>query len=73
MIIIVGASATGKSVVVKKMKEMFNRIKDIIIPFAIIPEGLLSFINSYNDIVKQFDNKKGILYLNSGGYFDIFE
>lgn len=30
-------------------------------------------INSYNDIVKQFDNKKGILYLNSGGYFDIFE
>ena len=30
-------------------------------------------INNYNDIVKQFDNKKGILYLNSGGYFDIFE
>ena len=33
----------------------------------------LDKINSYNDIVKQFDNKKGILYLNSGGYFDIFE
>lgn len=28
-------------------------------------------INSYNDIVKQFDNKKGILYLNSGGYFEL--
>lgn len=28
-------------------------------------------INNYNDIVKQFDNKKGILYLNSGGYFEI--
>ena len=33
----------------------------------------LDKINNYNDIVKQFDNKKGILYLNSGGYFDIFE
>lgn len=31
----------------------------------------LEKINSYNDIVKQFDNKKGILYLNSGGYFEI--
>lgn len=28
-------------------------------------------INDYNNIVKQFDNKKGILYLNSGGYFEI--
>ena len=28
-------------------------------------------INNYNDIVKQFENKKGILYLNSGGYFEI--
>jgi len=28
-------------------------------------------INNYNDIIKQFDNKKGILYLNSGGYFEI--
>ncbi|MBE6144262.1 MAG: FtsQ-type POTRA domain-containing protein [Firmicutes bacterium] len=28
-------------------------------------------LNNYNDIVKQFDNKKGILYLNSGGYFEI--
>lgn len=31
----------------------------------------LEKINNYNDIVKQFDNKKGILYLNSGGYFEI--
>lgn len=30
-------------------------------------------INDYNDIVKEFDNKKGILYLNSGGYFKIVE
>lgn len=30
-------------------------------------------INDYNDIVKEFDNKKGILYLNSGGYFKIME
>jgi len=31
----------------------------------------LEKINDYNEIVKQFDNKKGILYLNSGGYFEI--
>ena len=31
----------------------------------------LDKINNYNDIVKQFDNKKGVLYLNSGGYFEI--
>lgn len=31
----------------------------------------LESINNYNDIVKQFDNKKGILYLNSGGYFEV--
>ncbi len=30
-------------------------------------------INDYNDIVKEFNNKKGILYLNSGGYFKIIE
>lgn len=33
----------------------------------------LEKINNYNDIAKQFDNKKGILYLNSGGYFEIIE
>jgi len=33
----------------------------------------LEKINNYNDIVQQFDNKKGILYLNSGGYFEIIE
>ena len=32
-----------------------------------------TLINDYNDIVKEFDNKKGILYLNSGGYFKIME
>jgi len=31
----------------------------------------LDSINDYNNIIKQFDNKKGILYLNSGGYFEI--
>ena len=31
----------------------------------------LESINDYNSIIKQFDNKKGILYLNSGGYFEV--
>lgn len=30
-------------------------------------------LNDYVDFVKEFDNKKGILYLNSGEYFKIFE
>ena len=30
-------------------------------------------INEYLNIIKSFDNKKGILYLDSGGYFDIFD
>ena len=30
-------------------------------------------INKYIDIIKSFDNKKGILYLDSGEYFDIFD
>lgn len=30
-------------------------------------------INDYIDIVKTFNNSKGILYLDSGGYFKIFE
>ena len=29
-------------------------------------------INSYVDIIKTFDNKKGILYLDSGEYFEVF-
>ena len=33
----------------------------------------LNLINDYMDIVKEFNNKKGILYLNSGGYFKIME
>lgn len=30
-------------------------------------------INKYINMVKSFDNKKGILYLDSGEYFDIFD
>lgn len=30
-------------------------------------------INHYLDIVKEFNNKKGILYLDSGEYFQVFE
>ena len=33
----------------------------------------LSNINKYVDIVKKLDNKKGILYLDSGNYFEIKE
>ena len=29
-------------------------------------------LNKYFDMLKSFDNKKGILYLDSGEYFDIF-
>lgn len=30
-------------------------------------------INNYVDIIKTFDNKKGILYLDSGEYFEVFK
>lgn len=30
-------------------------------------------INKYLDMIKSFDNKKGILYLDSGEYFDMFK
>lgn len=30
-------------------------------------------INKYVDIIKSFENKKGILYLDSGEYFDLFD
>ncbi|MBQ9011093.1 MAG: FtsQ-type POTRA domain-containing protein [Bacilli bacterium] len=30
-------------------------------------------INHYLEIIKEFDNKKGILYLDSGEYFKVFE
>ena len=33
----------------------------------------LNLINDYMSYVKEFNNKKGILYLNSGGYFKIME
>jgi len=32
-----------------------------------------SKIDKYLDIIKRFDNKKGVLYLDSGEYFKIFE
>lgn len=33
----------------------------------------INLINDYMNIVKEFGSKKGILYLNSGGYFKIME
>ena len=30
-------------------------------------------INSYVDIIKTFDGKKGVLYLDSGEYFEVFK
>lgn len=30
-------------------------------------------INKYIDMIKSFDNKKGILHLDSGEYFDVFD
>lgn len=30
-------------------------------------------INKYVEMIKSFDNKKGVLYLDSGVYFDIFD
>lgn len=41
--------------------------------YVYITLNKLEKMNNYNDIVKKFDNKKGILYLNSGGYFEIFK
>lgn len=32
-----------------------------------------STINKYLDMIKSFNNKKGILYLDSGEYFDVFD
>lgn len=32
-----------------------------------------STLNKYLDVIKSFDNKLGILYLDSGEYFDIFD
>ena len=41
--------------------------------YAYITMKKFSALNDYVDFVKEFDNKKGILYLNSGEYFKIFE
>jgi len=30
-------------------------------------------INSYLEVMKRFENKKGILYLDSGEYFKVYE
>ena len=30
-------------------------------------------INNYVDILKNFENQKGVLYLDSGEYFKVFE
>ena len=30
-------------------------------------------LNKYLDIIKKFDDKKGVLYLDSGEYFDVFD
>lgn len=32
-----------------------------------------SALNKYLDIIKKFDDKKGVLYLDSGEYFDVFD
>ena len=31
----------------------------------------LDVLNKYIDIIKKLDNKKGILYLDSGNYFEV--
>lgn len=33
----------------------------------------IEVLNNYVDIIKTFENKKGILYLDSGEYFEVFE
>jgi len=33
----------------------------------------LNTLNKYLDIIKKFEDKKGILYLDSGEYFDVFD
>lgn len=40
--------------------------------YAYITLEKIESINSYVDIIKTFDNKKGILYLDSGEYFEVF-
>ena len=41
--------------------------------YVYITINKLSKMNKYVDIVKEFNNKKGILYLDSGEYFKIME
>ena len=41
--------------------------------YAYITLSKLASINNYVSIIKNFDNKKGVLYLDSGEYFQILE
>lgn len=41
--------------------------------YVYITLGKITILNTYIDIIKNFDEKKGILYLDSGGYFEIKE
>lgn len=41
--------------------------------YAYLTLNTFEKINDYIDIIKTFNNNKGILYLDSGGYFQIFE
>lgn len=41
--------------------------------YVYITLGKIELLDSYLDIIKSLDGKKGILYLDSGGYFEIKE
>ena len=41
--------------------------------YAYVTMKKFNALNNYVDYIREFDNKKGILYLNSGEYFKIFE
>ena len=41
--------------------------------YVYITLGKIDLLDSYLDIIKSLDDKKGILYLDSGGYFEIKE
>lgn len=41
--------------------------------YVYITLNKLKNLNKYLDIIKEFDGKKGILYLDSGKYFDVFD
>ena len=41
--------------------------------YVYINTNKFDMINNYIDIIKNFNNKKGVLYLDSGEYFDILD